>query len=119
MKRKMLAILIAVLIVTSIPIHALANSSRIIVISPKLSFSDTTATCTLHVTGNYSTDKIQAVLKLWDGNICVKTWYLSGTLSLTFSDTYNVIRNHEYTLTADVQINGVSRPRVSFTGTCE
>ncbi len=119
MKRRMLVLILVILIFVSLPIHALANTPRIIVIAPRLSFSGTTATCTLQVTGHYATDRIEAVLKLWDGNTCLQTWNLSGTLVLTFSDTYSVIRNHEYTLTADVTINDVARPRVSFTGTCE
>ena len=119
MKRRMLTLLIAVLIFASIPISAFGNTSRILAIWPGLSFSGTEATCSLQVTADYPTDKIQVVLKLWDNNICVKTWYLSGTFTLSFSDTYNAVRNHEYTLTADVQINGVSKPRVSFTGKCE
>lgn len=119
MKRKMLIFLIVVLIFASMPICALANTSRIIVATPTLSFNGTTANCSLHVTANYLSDEIDAVIKLWDGSTCLNTWTVSGTGVLVFSDSYKVTLNREYTLTADVVINDVSRPRVSITKKCQ
>ena len=119
MKRRMLTLMIAVLILASIPINAFANTSRIIGICPGLSFSGTVATCSLNVTTNNQTDTIEAVLKLWDGTRCLETWHISGTFILMFSDTHNVFLNHEYKLSADVKINGISNPRVWITAKCE
>lgn len=119
MKRRVLIFLIVILIFSSIPIYALANTSRILVIAPGLTYEGTTAKCTLTVTGDYSTDRIEAVIKLWDGSTCLETWTESGTGYLAFNDTYKVTWNKEYTLTADVEINDVSKPRVSVSKKCE
>ena len=115
LKRRILVFLIVTLIFASMPIYALANTSRIIVVTPTLSFTGTTANCSLHVTANYLSDEIDAVIKLWDGSTCLKTWTATGTGVLVFSDSYEVTWNREYTLTADVEINDISRPRVSIT----
>ena len=119
MKRRVLTLIVAVLMLVSIPMHVKANTARIQVIVPILTFSGTTATCSLQVSSDHSTDTIEAVLKLWDGTRCLETWHLSGTLYISFSDTHNVFLNHEYTLTADVKINDVYQPRVSYTAKCE
>lgn len=118
MKRRILILVIAFLMFAAIPIQAFANTPRALVIMPKLTFSGTTATCILNVTANNATDNIEAVLKLWDGTRCLETWHLSGTFYISFSDTHNVFLNHEYKLSADVKVNGESKPRVWYTATC-
>ena len=119
MKRRVITLFMAVLLLVSVPMQVKANTSRIQVIAPRLTFSGTTATCTLQVSSDYATDTIEAVLKLWDGTRCLETWHLSGTLYISFSDTHNVLLNHEYKLTADVKINGEYLPRVSYIAKCE
>lgn len=119
LKRRILIFLIVALIFASMPIYALANTSRIIVATPTLSFTGTTANCALHVTANYLSDEIDAVIKLWDGSTCLKTWTVTGTGFLVFSDSYKVTWNREYTLTADVEINDISRPQISITKKCQ
>ena len=119
MKRRIAVLLIGLLIFTSLPISAMANSSRVLAIVPGLSFVGTRARCSLSVTGNNLTDEIEAVIKLWNGSTCLYTWNASGTGYLGFSDTLGVVRNREYKLTVDVVINGVAKPRVSISKKCE
>lgn len=119
MKRRIVILLIALLIIASMPIYVMANTSRVLAIIPGLNFEGAMAKCSLTVTGNYSTDEIEAVIKLWDGGSCLMTWTRSGTGYLVFNDIYRVARNKEYTLTVDVEINDVSKPRVSVSKRCE
>lgn len=119
MKRRLVIFLVIIALFASMPICALASSSRILVIAPGLTYEGSTAKCTLAVTGDYTTDKIEAVIQLWYGSTCLKTWTKSGMGYLTFNDTYKVSANREYTLTADVKFNGISNPRVSITKKCE
>lgn len=119
MKRRVVILLIAMMIIASMPVYAFANTSRILVIVPSLSFEGTTANCSLTVTGNNSTDRIEAVIKLWYGDTCLETWSKSGTGYLFFNDTHSVVWNREYTLTADVEINDVPKPTASISKKCE
>lgn len=119
MKRKMLIVLAMVFLVTSMPVCAMAQTSRVISVVPQLTFTGTTANCVVYVGGNFVTDRIEAEIKLWSGSVCLATWNASGTGFLTFSDTYGVSRNREYTLTATVEINDIQQPIVSVSKRCE
>lgn len=119
MRRRIIALGVVFLLLTSLPIYAMAYSSRTLAIMPGLNFEGTTAKCSLSVSGYSSTDSIEAVIKLWDGNNCLETWTKSGTGFLMFNDTHRVNRNREYTLTVDVEINDISKPTVSISKRCE
>ena len=119
MKRSIAVFLIAILIFASLPISALANTSRTLAIIPGLNYEGSTAKCSLTVSGYTSTDSIDAVIKLWYGSTCLYAWNASGTGYLVFSDTLTVTRNREYRLTVDVEINDVAKPRVSISKKCE
>lgn len=119
MKRKGLILLIAVMLLASMPICALASTLRSIAIVPGLKFTETTANCTVFVGGNDPYDEIEVEVKLWRGNTCLKTWTESGLGYLTFSDTWRVSRNYDYTLTATVKINGILQNPVSISKRCE
>ena len=118
-KKLCYVLLISILISTFCPITASAVESRAMSIAPGLSFSGTTAYCDVTVSCDYSSDKISATMKLWEGNFCIATWTASGTGSLSMMKTKsNCISGQEYTLTVDVVINNVSKPRVHITRTC-
>lgn len=119
MKRRIMVFLLAILVLASIPVCAMASTSRVLAIVPSLSFEGATAKCALTVTGNNATDRIEAVIKLWYGSTCLYAWTASGTGYLVFSDTIGVTGNREYRLTVDVEINDVAKPRVSITKKCE
>lgn len=113
MKRRLCILLTAIMLLSALsPVMANAAEPRILSIAPSLSFSGTTAYCELTVVGDYSTDEYEATVKLWEGNTCIKTWTCSGTGYIEFSKTYTVKLNTEYTLTADVTVNDVTKPRV-------
>lgn len=116
MKKRILPLVLLFAMLLSIPTYA--ASPRLITIRPAISFNGTTANCRVTVSGNHGTDKIEAVVVLWDGNEVVEDWYPTGKGSLLFSDTTTVKKGKTYELTVDVTINGMKYDTVSIDGTC-
>lgn len=115
---KKIALILAVVLMLSTPLSAHAAEERMLSIYPGISFSGTTAECSLAVTGDYADDEIDVVIKLWRGSTCLRTWYDSGEGYVFWEDTATVTKGKTYTLTVDVTINDVTKPRVSTSGTC-
>ena len=116
MKKRILPILVVFLMIFSST--AYAASPRVAPIVPGISFSGTTATCTVYIYAEQKTDDIDAVIKLWQGSQCIKTWEESSVGDLAFSGTATVSRGKTYQLTVDVTLAGNTQPRVSIQGTC-
>lgn len=115
---KRIALLMALLLFV-LPITANAATARSIIIKPGIAFDGTTANCTVSVTANSMTDEIEVVVNLLQGNTCIATWNASGSGFVNFSKSKTVNKGSEYTLSADVTINGVAQPTMTFTGKCE
>ena len=113
-----IAMSLAVIMVLLLPMTAHA-ASRSIGIVPNLSFSGTTANCTVRVVADSFSHEIEATIKLWQGSTCVATWEEEGKGILSFSDTATVTKGKTYELTADVTINGETQPQASVSGKCE
>lgn len=109
---------IAIILALCIPVSATSASPRIVAITPGLSFSGTTATCTLRVNSDYYTDTIEATVTLTCGGRTVATWECESNGYLVFSDTTSVEKGKLYTLTAEVTINNVTLDPVTHTGRC-
>lgn len=116
MKKRILPILLIVLVVFSSTAHA--ASSRVAPVIPRISFAGTTATCTVVIAAEQSTDDIEATIKLWQGSQCLKTWVRSSTGYLVFSGEAAVVKGKTYQLTVDATLAGNSLPRFSVEGTC-
>lgn len=115
--RKIICVLLAIMLVAApVTASAAARTANIMV---SLTYSGTTATCSVIAVSDYSTDELTCVLKLWNGSTCVATWYGSGSGYLSMSKTKAVTSGVEYTLTADVTINDVAQPQASTTKKCE
>ena len=92
MKRILLIIVLIALLFTTT-----ANATVLVVkVTPKLSFTGTTANCEARVTdaGKY----ISATLELYENGTSVETWNASGYSSVTFSDTYSATSGKSYYL---------------------
>lgn len=119
MKKRFVSIILILVLIFSYALHGNAVQARIITMTPGITFNGTTATCTLDVCADYSTDEIFAIVKLFDENgDGVKTWVQSGKGYLSFTRTIEVTSGVEYTLKAYVTVNDVSKPTVSVTNTC-
>lgn len=118
MNRKYIAVLLVVLIIATIPITAYAATPRALSIQPVLQFKGMTATCAVTIAAE-PTDTINAVITLWKGSRKIATWDESNIYYIFFKDTSTVSSKGEYKLTVDVKINGISKPQISITSTCE
>lgn len=112
LKKRILPILFVFLMVFSTTAHA--ASPRVAPVVPGISFSGTTATCTVFIYAEQMTDDIDAVIKLWQGSRCIKTWEESSVGDLAFSGTATVSRGQTYQLTVDVTLEGQALPRFSI-----
>ena len=115
---KKIALLLALVLVLGMATTAYAAEPRLLNIMPGLSFSGTTAECSVVVTADYATDEIDVVIKLWRGSTCLRTWYASGEGYVFWDDTAAVNKGTTYKLTADVTVNNYTHPRVYISGTC-
>lgn len=97
---------------------AYAASPRVAQVVPSISFNGTTADCEVVIFSDKPTDDIEAVIKLWQGSQCIKTWEESSVGDLVFSDEAKVTRGKTYQLTVDVTLAGKDLPRFSVKGTC-
>lgn len=97
---------------------AYAASARTAQVVPGLSFTGTTANCSVYIVGDTPSDDIDAVIKLWQGNQCIETWERSATSYLTFSGEAAVTRGKTYELTVDVTLSGKDLPRFSVKRFC-
>lgn len=113
-KRAWVCILVIALLLS---ISAQAATQRAITLYPSLSFSGTTANCSISILGA-TNDTFYVTLKLWRGSTCLATWHDSGSGYVTMSETETVEPGYTYDLTADVVINGTLQPRVSVQATC-
>jgi len=117
--RKFIAILsvLVIFITVSFPVKAAEQSYGVAI--PDLTFSGTTATCSLDVLAGNVTDSIIATVMLKRGNSIVKQWQnLTDTGDLYFSDTASVVHGYTYTLHVTLSINGVTYNVADITKTC-
>lgn len=112
-------ITLAVIIALVIPMTVHAATERTIRIYPELSFSGTTATCSVTVAADSTRDEIEASIELWEGSVCIKVWQISGIGSIEFEKLVSVSKGKTYTLASNVSINGVSQPRQIAYGICK
>ena len=100
------------------PVCPKTHSYVVTIVTPNISFHGTTANCSVFIVADKPTDDIDAVIKLWQGGQCIKTWEKSSTSYLVFSGEASVTKGRTYELTVDVSISGKELPRFSVEGTC-
>lgn len=113
-----IAIILAIVILMSIPVTANAATPRSVGIMPNLEFENKTANCVVYITGNSMSESIYITVKLWYGNSCVATWTDNGKGILHFSETHNVTNKGEYKLSVDAIIGGQKYDTVSVKNSC-
>ena len=112
MRKRVIAMVLALLLTHAIPAFAEMRSIRA---NPVLSFSGTTAYCSVPVRGN---GEIEVTMELWKGGILIASWYGSGTNSLVLSGTASVSHGQTYTLTASGTVGGIAINATPVTKTC-
>ena len=110
--------LLASILALALSITAHASSPRAVLVLPSLSFSGTTATCTVRINGNVASDTISAAIELRNGNTCVDSWTVSGIGYVYFVETAGVSVGKEYTLAVDAVVNGKAYPTATISKIC-
>lgn len=116
---KKIALLLAIVILVSVPLNVHAVTPRTLCLTPELTFDGTTANCVVKVAGDHITDELDLTVKLWKGSYNFKTWNVSGNGYIFFDETTTVWKGYTYVMTIDLTYNGVEKPRVSVVNTCE
>ena len=116
MRKRVLALTLALVFVLGI--SAQAVQPRYAQITPSISFTGTTAKCTVSVRASNDTDKIAITAKLYRGGTLLATWTKSGTGSVTLSEKTTVTKNFSYTLESNVTSNGVKQSVSPVTKAC-
>lgn len=117
MKKRTIA-LVLVLILSLSLVTSAAATTYAATFSPTLSFSGTTAYCTISVDPDNSDDDVSVTMKLWDGSTCIRTWIVSNKGFTAFSRSATVESGKYYTLSVDVTINDYTFQRRSVGATC-
>ena len=108
------ALLMALVILLVIPTSVQAAEPRLITQSLNLSYTQSVATCSANIIGELTSDYLEATIKLWRGNTCIKTWEETGNGYIIFYETARVVPGITHTLTVDLKVNGVAQDRVSI-----
>ena len=103
---------LTLLLLFSAPVFAATQVNRV---TPNLSFSGTTANCSVTVKGSGT---IHATLELWRGSTLVASWSGSGTNRVSISGSASVSRGQTYTLTVSGTVGGVAIQATPVTKTC-
>lgn len=103
-----------VLLLLLLTIPAYAVSPRLVDVMPNISFANNNATCTVEIYADKSSDRISAVMELWQGNQKISSWSSSSTGYLSITKTTRVTAKKTYKLVVDYSINGVSKTPVTI-----
>ena len=99
-----IALLLALVMLVSMPLSAQAVTPRTLSIHPGITYNGNVATCTARIVGNSTSEHLEATIKLWRGNSCIKTWEASGNGYIFFSETANATKGQTYTLSVDLSV---------------
>ena len=116
MKKRIFAF--SALVILVLAISAQAIEPRESVQRPRLTFSRTTAFCSVNCLGDKDSDQVEATLTLYQGTTYVDSWSGSGTGRASVSGSCGVTSGKSYKLVLTYSINGSSKPSVSIAATC-
>lgn len=110
-------IIIPCLVVLSLLLNipVCAATPRTIRAAPTITFSGTTATCSVQAEGEYETDKVEITMELYKNGVLIKDWYAYGHGDLMMYKTAAVTHGATYKLVAYVSINGGTPASASTT----
>ncbi len=96
MKRRIVAVILVCCLMTAIAAPA-ATADEVapcaVLIQPMMSFKGTTVNCGL-VVSEISTE-LEATIKLWQGNFCIKTWQAEGSGYIYFAEDTPILQLSE------------------------
>jgi hypothetical protein len=116
MAKRMVAM--ATLLVLALSISVQAAEPHVIRNNPSLTFSGTTAICSVDCKSGNSSDQISATLTLYQGSTYVDSWSSSGNGRVLISKSCPAKSGKEYKLVLSYSVNGQAQSPVSVTNTC-
>ncbi len=115
MKKRLLPLILVFVILLTLGANA-AIAPRGDHLYPQLTFSGSTANCSVTIT--QPNKQIEATLALWKGNRLIDSWPGSGTSVVYISGSASVTPGETYTLKVYGTADGVPFDLVSVSGTC-
>lgn len=109
---------LATVLLLVLSITAQAATPRVISAVPQLTFSGTTANCTVNVRSGNTSDSIKVTMTLWNRSTEIASWDGSGTGNVFLSKTATAVKGRSYKLTVDMTINGAAQPQAFVTAVC-
>ena len=115
MKRRFFLFASLLFLMLSFTAHA---ASTAYYANPSLSFSGTTAHCSVICRGDKTTDSISATLTLYQGSTEIDSWSNLGSFCVPVFGDCNVTSGVTYRLKLSWSVNGVSQPDIEVTNAC-
>ena len=113
-----IALLLAVVILLSVPVNAYAVMPRNEYITADLTFNGRTATYKGVAIPENSSDYVVMRVTLWKGTMCLVDETVTGYGYLSYTDIITLTSGWEIELRVDVTINGVVYPTRNDIVTC-
>lgn len=110
-------ILTCILLVGFFSMPVFAAEARATSVVPSLSFTGTTANCSVSVSAIGK--NISMTMQLCQGTVVLKTWTGSGTSYLCLSEEYSVERGNTYTLKVSGTVGGEAVSSAPITAKCK
>lgn len=116
MKKRMIPLALALVMLLALCISANAAEPRFQGVTPTLTFSGTTANCSVNIVDPGA--EINATITLWNGSRVVDSWSGSGVSVLYVSGSCLVSEGVTYTLKVTGMVDGVPIQGIPVSGTC-
>ena len=112
MKKRFVPLVFVFILILSLSANAAEPRANLVV--PKLSFEDTTASCSVTITAPGK--EIKATMNLWYGNRLIGSWSGTATSALFISGSTQAVDGRTYTLRVTGTIGGVAFAAESVSG---
>ena len=116
MKRKLMAVILAMVLVLTQGMAAHAAEIRSTDVIPTLAFDGTTAECQVRITAPGK--KIVATLELWCGTVLIDSWPGTASTLLVINGSGTVVKGRTYTLKVSGTIGGETFQGTPISATC-
>ena len=110
---KKIALVLAALLVLSLPLSIQAAEPRMISVFPHIDVNDTTVTYSVNAAGNNMSEYLEATIKLYRNNIWIGTWTVEGYGYIHFTKDTAAVTGSTYQMAVDLKVDGVAIPRAT------
>ena len=115
MKRRIVPVVLVLVMAVSMCTAAHA-AARAVTVTPTLSFSGTTANCSVSITK--AGKEIDVTLELWCGSTFIDSWSATAMNYVRISESHSVVSGRTYTLKVTGTVGGETISSIPVSGTC-